>query len=522
MAVTRLTRPGRPDKTEVAAVRDDVDIFAGWTSYLENPDQVLAKESAGRGVRIYEELERDWQVFSMLQTRSLAIQACEWLVEPASDAAADVRIAEYVEKVLREANFDRLSDTMMHAVLCGYKPVEVMWEASEGSVWISEFRGRRPSRFIFTPDEELRLLTLSDMIKGVPIKPRKIFCWSYGGRSHNPYGRGLGHQIYWPVWFKKNGVRFWVRFAEKFGTPTSVGRYPPGTDATARRTLLDAISAIEQETGVTIPDTMSIELLEATRTSSINTYQDLCDYMDKAISKIILGQTLTSEPGSSGSYSLGQVHNLVRRDILKSDADMMCEHINATVVRWLVDFNFAPTGTGQRIYPKVWRRTEEETDLQARAARDKIILVDMGMGARVPESYIEQTYDIPLAKDGEPTITPAPVAQPQPGLSVARPAAASASMAEAPTQDKFGQDMIDKMVIEGLNKASDELRDVIAPIIKQIKGAESLGEVAALLKTAQPQAENSPFSETLARAMFFSALTGYAAATQEVTQEPEE
>lgn len=390
-----------PETREIASAEKDVDLFSGWTGRMENPDAVLRAESLGRGVRLYEELERDWQVFAQLQVRTLALQSCEWRVEPAGGGRKEAKEADFVRRVLLEANFDQLSRDLMQAVLTGYKPVEVMWEASEGDVWVREFRGRRPSRFAFDMNGTLRLLTIENPYDGEPVPERKFIVWTYGGSDACPYGRGLGYQLYWPVWFKKNGVKFWMVFAEKFGSPTVIGKYPVGTTETEKEKLLEAIAAVQQQTGIRVPDTMSIELLEAARTGAV-TYEDLCNYFDRAIAKILLGQTLTSEPGTSGSYSLGRVHGDVRRDILKSDGDSMCETIGRTVVRWLVDYNFpAERRTG---YPHVWRRTDPERDQKTLAERDRTILVDMGMANRVPETYISDTYGIPLAGEGERVI----------------------------------------------------------------------------------------------------------------------
>lgn len=400
-----VTRDSRcPHTGEVATAEKDTDLFSGWTTRMENPDRVLRNEGCGEGVRLYEELERDWQVFSMLQTRALALQACEWQVEPASSGDADRKVADFVRDVLLDAGFDRLVTDLMEAVVTGFKPVEIMWEVSGGEVRIREFRGRRPSRFSFDMDGALRLLTLQSALDGESVPQKKFVVWTFGGHDWNPYGRGLGYQLYWPVWFKKNGVRFWMVFAEKFGSPTVLAKYPPGTPEADKKNLLDAIQAIQQQTGIRIPNNMEVSLLEAARTSSVNGYESLCAYMDRAIAKILLGQTLTSEPGDSGSYSLGRIHEGVRRDILKADADAVCECLNRTVIRWLVDFNFPPSG--RKGYPKVWKRTGPERDLKALAERDRLLLIDLGLGRRVPERYVAETYGLPLASPGEATVTP--------------------------------------------------------------------------------------------------------------------
>jgi SPP1 gp7 family putative phage head morphogenesis protein len=131
-------------------------------------------------------------------------------------------------------------------------------------------------------------------------------------------------------------------------------------------------------------------------------YEKLCEYFDKAIAKVLLGQTLTSEPGRVGSYNLGKIHDDVRRDILEADGDSMCEYLNRTLVRWVVDYNFS--GVGVNEYPRVWRNTENPPDLFELAQRDKILFVDMGLSDRVPTKYIEDTYHVPLAAGGERVI----------------------------------------------------------------------------------------------------------------------
>jgi phage gp29-like protein len=514
----------RPYTREVATAEKDIDIFSGWTGRLENPDVVLRLESGGQGVKIYEELERDWQVFSMLQTRALALQACEWQVEPASDRRAEQKIADFVFSVLKEANFDKASVDLSQALLTGYKPLEIMWDVSEGDVFISEFRGRRPSRFVFDLDYKLRLLTFQNMTDGEPVPSRKFVTWSSGGHDHNPYGQGLGYNLYWPVWFKKNGIRFWMVFAEKFGSPTVVGKYPPGTSPEDKATLLDAIKAIQQQTGIRIPETMALELLEAKRTG-IDTYEQLCEYFDRGIAKVVLGQTLTTEPGKSGSLALGKVHDLVRRDILKADADSMCETINRTVVRWIVDYNFpAP---GRDAYPKVWRRTEPEKDLKALADRDKVLIVDMGMGKRIPETYISDTYNIPLAEEGEATID-----APQPAVNPALAMRGGAGKAGEGDPEKasafaetdlalggkvsfFGQEDIDRIGDVAPIDAAPTVEKMLGPVLALVGNAASLEEIGERIYQLYPGLSGREFQELLARAMFAAELMGYGAAEGE-------
>jgi phage gp29-like protein len=383
----------KPEKNEIATAEKDIDIFAGWINRLENPDPILRTESAGKGIRLYDEVKRDAHAGGVLSKRYRTVVAKEWEVIPASEDKRDIDIADFVERVLLTANFDLGRERLLSAVLYGFAVSEVMWGVSEGDIWVDKFLDKHQRRFIFDLDRNLRLLTWSAMIDGEPVPDRKFIHFQFGS-ADNPYGEGLGQQLWWPVWFKKNGIKFWVMFAEKFGGPTAVGKYPSGTKKEDQDLLLDAIKAIHQETGVIIPEQMAIDLLEATRTGTVNTYESLLNFMNAEISKCVLGGTLTTEIGKTGgAYSAAETQMEAELGIVKADADALCMCLNGSVIRWLVDYNFPDV----REYPKVWIRVEPPQDLKSLAERDRIIFKDLGVP--VGKKYFYETYGVP---DPEP------------------------------------------------------------------------------------------------------------------------
>ncbi|QZZ21132.1 hypothetical protein J5X98_01080 [Leptothermofonsia sichuanensis E412] len=40
------------------------------------------------------------------------------------------------------------------------------------------------------------------------------------------HGLGLGTRLFYPTYFKRNAVKFWLVFADKWATPTAVAKYP--------------------------------------------------------------------------------------------------------------------------------------------------------------------------------------------------------------------------------------------------------------------------------------------------------
>lgn len=392
----------KPTLNEIATAQKDIDIFYGWLKRLENPDPVLRTESAGKGLKLYDEAERDPHVSAVLQTRILSVIGKRWDVVPPGDNPSDEAriIADFVKKALSEINFMQSCREILSGILYGFSVSEIIWQiirdrSGVRSVRIvpETIRGKHPNRFIFTPDRQLRLLTPESMVEGHRVPERKFIVFSFGA-SDNPYGKGLGQKLWWPVWFKKNCIKFWLVFLEKYGMPTVVGKYPAGTPKDQQEAMMDAIEAIQTETGIKIPETMAIELLEAKRSGAV-TYDALCDYMDRQISKTVLGQTLTTDVGRHGSYAASQTHESVRYDILKADADLLCECLNGSLIRWIVDFNFPDVVE----YPVIRFDIRPEPDLKTMAERDAILIRDIGLP--VSYKYFYKTYNIPVPEDRE-------------------------------------------------------------------------------------------------------------------------
>jgi len=520
--------PVRYEKAEIATIRKDIDIFAGWINRFENPDPILATESSGKGLKLYDEVVRDAHAGSVLQTRILSVTGREWEVIPADDTPRSEEIADFIRNACLAVNFDQFRQELLMGILYGFFCAEIMWEGKNGSMSPSHIMSKHPKRFVFTPERELRLLTLANLIEGEPVPDRKFIVFTWGS-SDNPYGSGLGQKLWWPVWFKKHGVKFWLVFLEKFGMPTAVGKYPAGTSPEQQQALLDAIEAIQQDTGIRIPDTMAVNLLEASRTGNV-TYEALCNYMDRQISKAVLGQTASTE-GTPGKLGNEDSQDKVRMDIVKADADLLSECLNNTLVRWLTDLNFGPVPK----YPRMWIRVEEVQDLKALAERDKTIAVDMGMARRIPESYIAETYGIPLAEEGDAvmmadegkifeyhfkygtiTVNEVRARLGLPPVAGGEKLIVSESPGQAPAfseagRPRFSQADADLIAGTAARMSDQAIETLLAPVLKAVSRAETFEDVGEAIYAIYPHLDMETFQELLARAMFSAGLAGAAA-----------
>lgn len=496
-------------KQEIATVARDIT-FPAFSGVLRQQDDTLITRGGGLGLKLYDEIERDCHAYAVLQKRKMAVVARPWQVNPASDSRLDKKAADLVRAQIEAMDFDHVCLNLLDALLKGFAVGEIMWTVDGSEIVASEVRPRDQRRFLFDDQYRLRLKTLGNLLPGMELPDRKFIVHSFGAKDGSPYGIGLGTRLFWPAFFKRQGITFWLTFADKFGSPTAVGKYPNGTNQDDRKTLLNALAAISQDAGVAIPDGMVIDLLEATRSGSTDTYEKLVRYMDEAITITVLGDT-PSTKGSGGQLaSAALVREEVRLELVKADADLLSGTINKTLARWITELNL-PGATP----PKIWRQVEAPKDLSGVATRDKTIY---DMGFRPTLAYIKETYGGDWTEMPKP-----PVGGGVDGIGGARTAIESAAFAEA-AQDgvpasqagsvkanlddqQAMKDAAAKFAGEYQKLLGGRLDDLLAMLEQSGDLVTFRDRLADLLEQAPPEA----LTESLANAGFNARLLGLAA-----------
>jgi len=373
---------------EIAPLSETANIgilLEPYYKILVNQDSVLGTKGAG-DFKIYQEVLRDDQVKSTFQQRRLAVVSKPWTIEAGAEDAASKAAAEALSTNIKNLYWDDITDKHLYGLFYGYSVAEVIWSVGEnGLVDIADIKVRDRARFRFNVNNDLFLLKQDYQF--TPMPQRKFWCVKTGAdNSDNLYGLGLAHWLYWPVFFKRNDIKFWLIFLEKFGQPTAVGKLPVGKedDPATRTKVLQAVRAVATETGILLPDGAEVTLLEAIRSGTAD-YEAMKNAMDAAIAKIVLSQTMTTDNGSSRSQS--ETHADVRDMVVKADADLICESFNNTVVKWWFEYNQAAFPNAKP--PRLYRSIAPEEDLGKRAERDKKI---SDLGYEPTEDYIKETY----------------------------------------------------------------------------------------------------------------------------------
>jgi phage gp29-like protein len=486
--------PKSPPTGELARAIGGRDITAGYLDQLIRQPHDPILRARGFDLAVYEDLLRDDQVHATFQQRRLAVVSREWVVEAASERRADRKAAEFLEEQLDRLQFDDLTDKMLYGRFYGWAVAECLWARDGAQIVPAEIKVRRRERFRWDRDGKLRLL-LPGKPEGEIMPDGKFWTFSSGAATDDePYGLGLGHFLYWPVFFKRNDIKFWLIFLEKFGTPTVVGTHPPGATEAERDTLLQAAAAVATDAAVTIPEGMALALLEATR-GGTSTHEAMLAAMDRAIAKVVLSQTMTTDDGSS--LSQAQVHGEVRDEVVKADADLVCQSFARQVATWLTAWNFPGADV-----PRVWRRMEDEPDLKDLAERDELL---SRIGWVPSEKLVREVYGEGYERKTQHPAPESPITQVDaPGPAAARPPAELAEPAPADSIDALAEALADEWepvlepVVGGLRAALDE-----APSLEAFR--DRLPALIAGL-------DLNRLAERLARGRFASRLAGDAAA----------
>ena len=495
--------PARPELDTEFANRLSDPFETAYMGVLRTNDPLLMERGNG-GVQIYWDLKRDGKVFDGLQKRQLALIGKAWQVEPVkADSAKGTADAETLTGILKACNFDKLCSELLEALLAGYAVSEIVWTTRDG-MWVpARVVQRAQRRFVYVQQDEnsapwLHLLTRENMLTGTPVPPRKFIVHRVNAEDDNPYGLGLGLQLYWPVYFKRKGVLAWTKFLDRFGLPIPWGKYPASASPREKGTLFDALRAVSNDGMIMTPEGTMIELLESKLSGSATPHQAHVEFMDDWIMEVILGQSPRGKSGGAMAAASNERED-VRLELSQADSDLLSETLNSTLIQWICELN----GLEPCL---VYRKVEKEEDTKAESETDKNI---SELGFQMTEEGAKAKYGEHWERKAAPTPTPLPTAQ-LPVVNNANPADFAEGDAAAP-------DAIDRLVNAELSQWRQAMEPMTAPLQALLEQAAAEGLTARQLLDRLPKALDDAHTLELTQALTrtaFAARVGAASGVE--------
>lgn len=466
--------------TEEIATRKRALNFYSLANILPDPDIVLRKQ--GKDMKIYRELLCDSHVFACVQSRKAGVLSLDWEINRGTDKDQNV---EMVENLLKKLNLHKLISDILDSTQFGYQPLEIIWKKTKSGHILPKNIVAKPSEwFCFDDDNNLKFRTKENYYG--EIVPDKKFLLAQNNPSYNnPYGERTLSRVFWPVTFKKGGMKFWVVFTEKYGMPHLIGKHPRGATKEETNTLADMLEVMVEDAIAVIPDDSSVEIQEANKTSSADIYEKLIDKMNSEISKAILGQTLTTEIGSTGSYAASNTHMAVRQDIIDSDKKLVESVINQ-LIQWIYEINF----TNAEV-PNFELYAHEDVDLTL-AQRDKIL---SDTGIKFSKEYFIKTYGL-NEEDFDIREDYFPIQQPQ-----------FKEFKEVKEPVIEGQEQIEHlMTFISENRLNEQSKSILGDFFSLLESCTSFEDLNEILN--EKFLRSKSFEQDLQKALFLCELQG--------------
>ncbi len=427
--------------------------------------------------------ERDPHYASVLGVRKRAVSGVDPTVKAVSDNASDVKIADAVrEHIAEHHGFTDLVEDMLDALGKGFSQIEIQWGKGKRDWWIEEFIYRDPRFFMFDREtgREVRLIDESNMVDGVPLEPFKWISHKAKLKSGLAARGGLARLVAFGWMCKSYTMKDWIAFVETYGLPLRLGRYGASATPDDVETLFTAVANIGTDAAAVLPDSMRIDFEQIASGPGNDIFEKLARWVDEQTSKAVLGQTMTSDNGSSQAQA--NVHNEVRHDVAVSDARSISGTLNRDLVRPFVDLNFGV----QQSYPKLQIIVEEPEDVDL-IMRNTFRLASQGLRVKQSEIRAKLKYSEPDDDDeviGGPT-------QPE-------DAGGKTGQARNRISDPFEAltDLEDDM----LDDWKDVMSDVVDPILELLETVDNYEDAERLIAEAFPNMNNKVMIEMLVKA----------------------
>lgn len=471
--------------------------------------------------------ERDPHYLGVLGTRRRSVSQIEITVEAASDDKFDVELADMVRNWLdRDELSDELFD-ILDSIGKGYSFTEIIWDTSEGQWQPERLEWRDPRWFRFDRVNLSKPMKLDDHGQEVPLDAFKFIYANVKAKSGLALRSGLARVAMWGWMFKAFTQRDWAIFSQTYGQPLRLGKWGAGASEKDKDTLFNAVANIAGDCAAIIPESMSIDFIETSNVgASADLYEKRADWLDKQISKAVLGQTATTDAVTGGLGS-GKEHRQVQEDIERADANALAAILNRDLIRPWVQLEYGP----QKRYPRLKIGRPEPEDLKQMA--DALgILVPIGL--KVSESEVRGKFGFSDPKKGDAILTaPAPVSATSPadvpnaGSDHGEKRAESAvkypfntrdpqsgtlapQSQEAPSGAVSGGDPENALADRLSALAQPQIGSMLTQVEIMLEQAGSIEELREMFFSAFPDVDASGFASAIAEAMIAADAGGRA------------
>lgn len=323
----------QPEKTKIIStiakeyVHRQKETIKKWRVATENAEDVYLPDRADL-MRIYRDVVLDAHVCAVMNSKTNAILQSEFVMMNGEEQD------EELKKVLEARWFRDFVKYCVESTFYGFSLIQL------GSI-----KDNKLDQIELVPRENVvpniksikkHVLNSTDLIRYDQVKYRD---WVIPVGDEKDLG--LLHKVTpWALW-KKEVVVAWAEYAEIFGMPMRIGRTNIN-NPDMKANMNEMLQNMGRGGWATIDEQDMIEFLQTSKTDAFNIYKEFINTADEQISKVVLGQTMTTENGSSRSQS--EVHERVGETYITACKMFVMNTINDKLIPVLQHHGVFPKG----------------------------------------------------------------------------------------------------------------------------------------------------------------------------------
>lgn len=302
-------------------------------------------------LRIYDEMVRsDATVSATLDAIKLPLKGADHDIDPASEDARDIEIADFVRECLFSiVNWDQFFDEALTYLEFGFSVHEMLFEAREvlgkPRIALVGLDYRKQTTITKWTMKDLKTPGVTQLVADgheYEIPAEKLVRLTFRQRGENYTGISILRSAYKHYYIKDNLYRYDAIAHQKQAVGVLDITVPTGATQTDKEAIRRAARQLRanQESYIEHPEGFVVQFLDM-KANSLRDVEPSINHHDRQISKNVLAQFLEiGAAGSSGTRSVGEDQSRLFEKSLQNVAKQFMYAIQRTIVKTLVDLNF--------------------------------------------------------------------------------------------------------------------------------------------------------------------------------------
>jgi hypothetical protein len=368
------------------------DLIQGWmTAEWEH------YKKRYRLIEVYEMCVLDSHLKSVINNRKAKVLGEDFVL---IDKNTDQQNEQKLENLFKKNWFVQFLDITLDSIFFGHSLIEIteLSKNEQGNTQIKEITCVERRNIV--PEDKIVLGNWWDT-SGTCWENAMYNDYYVSAFYKEPFGLLLNASVC--VLYKRFALEAWLKFAEKYGKPIPMINTPGNKKE--KKEILDAIFSMGEDGGLVLGEMEKVQFANAISGDNATNFEKIINLQNSEISKLILGQTMTTDNGSSKSQA--QVHENTSFELAEMDMQWIQGLINDELIPRMVrlgypaellncnfEFSYFYNQRKEEV-AKLKTRQEEATNAKFDRLTKLLPFIEIDDNLK---NYIEQEFGIPVKK----------------------------------------------------------------------------------------------------------------------------